>query len=201
MTSRKARQKVKDASDEEERADALEELRKHVNTQSKLKNEIEDLETVIKSQGAEIERLLAARTKLIVLQARVEARIREACQVKTLGAVFRWNFLGEDVRGTGSFSVNQATAADADSPLTGVRIVVPSRRVDDFLCPTQLPSGTLSTTSTTSDTLTCSGGSLAVGEQFAANVRTTPPASAGMGGQLYGLQDGTYKGPFAITGP
>lgn len=93
-----------------------------------------------------------------------------------------------------------AQAADVRSPITAVRVVVP-RRITNFLCPSQLPNGQLSNTDATEDTLTCTGGSLAVDQTFQMNLRTTPNPSAGMGGKVFGQQDAAFKGPFGISGP
>jgi hypothetical protein len=87
-----------------------------------------------------------------------------------------------------------------------VKVVIPAsggtpRQVTNWVCPTQLPTTAVSTTTNTNDTLKCSGGSLPVGQTFQLFVRTNPDASAGMGGQLFGQQDSVFKGPFAITGP
>jgi hypothetical protein len=38
-------------------------------------------------------------------------------------------------------------------------------------------------------------------QSFTLNVRTNPGPSAGMGGQIFGRQDGQLKGPFPISGP
>lgn len=88
------------------------------------------------------------------------------------------------------------------SPVTELRMVVPGgRQVTNQLCPTRLPSAQVTTTTSTNDTLVCSGGNLPLGEAFTLNVRTSPSPSTGMGGQAYARQDGQLKGPFAISGP
>jgi hypothetical protein len=73
--------------------------------------------------------------------------------------------------------------------------------ISAFLCPAQLPSGSLSQTSVPNDTLTCAGGTLALGHAFSFNLRTVPPPTAGMGVQVSAQQDGAFKGPFAFSGP
>jgi hypothetical protein len=96
-----------------------------------------------------------------------------------------------------------AQAAQSRSPITAVRVIVP-RQITNFLCPTQLPNGTISTIDQASDTLTCrssTGGSIALDEQFRMNLRTSPNPSSGMGGRAFGEQDGSFKGPFNISGP
>jgi hypothetical protein len=55
--------------------------------------------------------------------------------------------------------------------IDAVKVVIPPdgrdpRQITNQLCPSQLPSASVSTTYT-NDTLTCSGGTLAIGEQFA----------------------------------
>jgi hypothetical protein len=97
-------------------------------------------------------------------------------------------------------------AAAPSDPITAIRVVVPpqgntERVITGFLCPTQLPNPALATTTNPSDTLVCSGGSLPVNQNFNVNVRTAPPPSDGMGGQIFAQQEGQLKGPFAITGP
>ena len=99
-----------------------------------------------------------------------------------------------------------AARAERASPITSIRVVLPpdgstNRQVTNFLCPSQLPNGGIETTNAPNDTLVCSGGSLALDERFRVNVRMNPAPTSGMGGQLFGQQDGSFKGPFAITGP
>ena len=127
---------------------------------------------------------------------------------EVLALIMAWSFFGADeVFTEDARFVNQApSAAQSSSPITAVRIVIPdegstNRHVTSFLCPTQLPNGTLESTSGANDTLLCSGGTLAIGERFKVNVRTSPNPSSGMGGQVFGQQDGQFKGPFNITGP
>lgn len=140
----------------------------------------------------------------------IEDRIAEC---EGLGARFLWETFGtNEVRGVGSFFVqgggsrSLAGARGASGPLDAVKVVVPpegatERRITNQLCPIQLPNPEVSKTTNPDDTLTCTGGTLQVGEQFSLNVRTTPPPTAGMGGQLFGRQGGSFKGPFTITGP
>ena len=145
---------------------------------------------------------------LAVLAEEVDKLIAEKCGAgKTLGAVFNWQNFGEgEVKGSGRFFVQGGRAADVNSALDAVKIVIPPsggtpRQITNQLCPSQLPSAVVSTTSNSNDTLTCSGGSLPVGQDFTLNVRTSPAPSNGMGGQLFGRQDGAFRGPFSITGP
>jgi hypothetical protein len=109
-----------------------------------------------------------------------------------------WQFFdATEVQGRGSFSQSPAGPA-----LDEVKVVVPGgRTIINELCPTQLPDPAIATTTTASDTLICSGGTLAVGDTFQLNVQTSPNPSSGMGGQLFGHQNGGFAGPFSISGP
>jgi hypothetical protein len=92
--------------------------------------------------------------------------------------------------------------ADTSSSIDALQATTPdSRTITAFLCPTQLPTGTLSQTSNPNDTLTCSGGSLAVGQPFRFNLRTNPAPTAGMTVRVSARQDGAIKGPFTFNGP
>jgi hypothetical protein len=83
------------------------------------------------------------------------------------------------------------------SPVTEIVVEVPGgRTITNQLCPSQLP-----TSQVTGNRLSCTGGSLPLGQQFTLNVRTNPNPSAGMGGQISARQDGQLKGPFPISGP
>jgi hypothetical protein len=99
-----------------------------------------------------------------------------------------------------------AHAADSTNPVDAIRVVLPvagttPRKVTNYICPSQLPTAAVISTNSPSDTLMCSGGSLAINQQFALNVRSNPPPSTGMGGQLWVRQDGAYLAPFSFTGP
>jgi hypothetical protein len=99
-----------------------------------------------------------------------------------------------------------AHSADSTNPVDAIKVVLPPagttpRQVTNYICPTQLPTAAITTTSNANDTLTCSGGSLPIGQQFSLNVQTSPLPSSGMGGQLIVHQDGAYLAPFSITGP
>lgn len=125
-----------------------------------------------------------------------------------LFATFVWSIFGPpnlgELMGTGIFSDNPVPArvpAGAASALDAVRVVLADRQVTNFLCPSQLPVGAISTTATTNDTLTCSGGTLPLDQKFQLNVRMSPGPTTGMGGKLFGRQDGVFKGPFQISGP
>jgi hypothetical protein len=133
----------------------------------------------------------------------------------TIDAMGNWSFFDPtEVKLNATFSPQSgagqprslAIKADTGTPLDAVEVVIPPagsspRQIVNSLCPTQLPTAAVSTTVNPSDTLTCSGGSLPIGQQFTLNVQTSPAPTPGMGGQLFGRQDGAFKGPFAITGP
>ncbi len=67
-----------------------------------------------------------------------------------LGAVFSWRFFGgfEEVEGTGMFRIEGGDGSASGSPLDAISVVVPpfapgaGREITDFICPSQLPSGT-----------------------------------------------------------
>jgi hypothetical protein len=110
---------------------------------------------------------------------------------------------GDEVRGTGVFFAEGGSPAN---PLDAVRVVIPpygseDRAITNYICPMQLPNGVISSTTHANDTLTCQGGSLPLQQEFSMRVRTFPEPSDGMGGDLYGRQDGSFQGPFHITGP
>lgn len=117
------------------------------------------------------------------------------------------NFGPGEVRASEAyFRRRQLAPAQTTSPITAIRVVLPpdgstNRQVTNYLCPSQLPAPTVETTNAPNDTLACGGGSLALEERFSMNIRMNPPPTAGMGGQLFGQQDGSFKGPFSITGP
>ena len=125
-----------------------------------------------------------------------------------LEALVRFTIFGPgEVRASDAYFMRrQITPAQTTSPITAIRVVLPpdgstNRQVTNFLCPSQLPNGAIETTNSLYDTLACSGGSLALEERFSVNIRMNPPPTNGMGGQIFGQQDGSFKGPFAITGP
>lgn len=112
--------------------------------------------------------------------------------------------LGPDV--DAYFIRRQTSPAQTTSPITAIKVGLPpdgstNRQVTNFLCPSQLPNGAIDTTTSTYDTLVCSGGSLALEERLSVHIRMDPPPTSGMDGQLFGQQDGSFKGPFGITGP
>ena len=128
--------------------------------------------------------------------------------VFVLEALVRFTLFGPgEVRASDAYFMRrQVTAAQTTSPITAIRVVLPpdgatNRQVTNYLCPSQLPVAAVETTNAPNDTLACSGGSLALEERFSMNIRMNPPPTSGMGGQIFGQQDGSFKGPFAITGP
>ncbi|MGH2691743.1 MAG: hypothetical protein ACRDHM_04500 [Actinomycetota bacterium] len=177
------------------------------NALAKLKKGLRNLRGQVETLEIIIEALEGARREIIE-----QLKKCTAPGGKTLGAVFDWDFQGEvEVRGTGSFSEEAGRATTVrthgeTADIDAVKVVIPpdgstGRQITNQLCPSQLPNASLSTTTYANDTLTCSGGTLAVGEQFTLNVRTSPPPTAGMGGELYGSREGSFQGPFTITGP
>jgi hypothetical protein len=105
-----------------------------------------------------------------------------------------------------SFGYSLARSADSTNPVDAIKVVLPPagstpRKVTNYICPAQLPTAAITTTTSASDTLMCSGGSLALGQQFSLNVQSSPAPSAAMGGQLVVHQDGAYLAPFSISGP
>jgi hypothetical protein len=128
--------------------------------------------------------------------------------VFVLEAIVRFALFGvNEVQASDAYFMRrQITAAQTTSPITAIRVVLPpdgstNRQVTSYLCPNQLPVAAVETTNAPNDTLACSGGSLALEERFSMNIRMNPPPTTGMGGQIFGQQDGSFKGPFAITGP
>jgi hypothetical protein len=107
---------------------------------------------------------------------------------------------------TGAWVGRTSRAADSTKPVDAINVVLPSagatpRTVTNYICPTQLPTATITTTNHPNDTLMCSGGSLPLGQQFTLNVQTSPLPSSGMGGQLLAHQDGAYLAPLSFSGP
>ena len=128
--------------------------------------------------------------------------------VFVLEAIVRFTLFGPgEVRASDAYFMRrQISPAQTTSPITAIRVVLPpdgstARQVTNYLCPSQLPVAAVETTNNPNDTLACSGGSLALEERFEFNIRMNPPPTSGMGGQIFGQQDGTFKGPFAIAGP
>jgi hypothetical protein len=123
-----------------------------------------------------------------------------------------WSFEGGNevkLRGMlygASYTYLGAHSADSTNPVDAIKVVLPpagttARAVTNYICPTQLPTATITTTTNANDTLMCSGGSLGIGQQFTLNVQSLPVPTAGMGGQLIVHQDGAYLAPFSISGP
>ncbi|HEV2924120.1 MAG TPA: hypothetical protein VGW98_08810 [Solirubrobacteraceae bacterium] len=123
-----------------------------------------------------------------------------------------WSFEGtNEVKLTGRLSGASlgpwlAHSADSTNPVDTIKVVLPPagttpRKVTNYICPPQLPIAAITTTSSAGDTLMCSGGSLALGQQFSLNVQSSPAPSTGMGGQLLVHQDGAYLAPFSFGGP
>jgi len=107
---------------------------------------------------------------------------------------------------TGAWFTPLAHGADSRNPVDAIRVVLPragstARAVTNYICPTQLPTATVTSTNSANDTLMCSGGSLPLEQSFSLNVQTSPPPAAGMGGQLLAHQDGAYLAPLSFGGP
>jgi hypothetical protein len=107
---------------------------------------------------------------------------------------------------TGAYVGLLAHPADSTNPVDAIKVVLPPagstpRAVTNYICPSQLPTAAITTTSHANDTLMCSGGSLPINQQFTLNVQSSPPPSSGMGGQLLAHQDGAYLAPFSFAGP
>ncbi len=107
---------------------------------------------------------------------------------------------------TGVYVAGGARVADSTNPVDAIKVVLPPagstpRAVTNYICPSQLPTAAITTTSKANDTLMCSGGSLPINQQFTLNVQSSPPPSSGMGGQLLAHQDGAYLAAFSFGGP
>ena len=92
------------------------------------------------------------------------------------------------------------------TPLDGIEFVLPAsgstaRAVSNYICPAALPLASVTTTRSTNDTLSCSGGSLPLGQSFTLNVQSVPAPLAGMGAALLAHQNGAYLPPFTVPGP
>jgi hypothetical protein len=92
------------------------------------------------------------------------------------------------------------------TPLSAIKVVLPAmgttpRAVTNYICPSQLPTAAIITTTKANDTLVCSGGSLAINQTFSLNVQSSPVPSSGMGGILFAEQNGSWQTPFTLSGP
>ncbi len=105
------------------------------------------------------------------------------------------------LRGTLSWAGGLGLPATPAAPVTAIEVVLPSRAVTNQLCPTALPTITITTTHINNDTLMCSGGTLPLDMPFTLNVQSSPVPSAGMGGQLLVQQNGVFGTPFTFGGP
>jgi hypothetical protein len=155
--------------------------------------------------------VIAAGITVDALLSQVDAILEDDCgpPPMTFRGFMRWQMFGpgELVAPDAYFSLHWAQPSQASSsPITAFKIVLPpdgstNRQVTNYLCPSKLPNGAIETTNASNDTLVCSGGSVALDERFRVNVRMSPGPTTEMGGQLFGQQDGSFSGPFAITGP
>jgi hypothetical protein len=115
-----------------------------------------------------------------------------------------------EVKASGMFQASFSRMAGAGravtDPITAIKVVVPPmsatpRQVTNYICPTQLPTAQITTTRTNNDTLMCSGGSLAVGQNFNVNLQTNPAPTKGMGGQISAQQGGAFGPLMLFRGP
>jgi len=123
----------------------------------------------------------------------------------SLGFMGLWSLdeEGTEVKLTGMFTESSSSASTL-APLSAIKIMLggtPPRTISNYLCPSQLPTAAILTTTSSDDTLQCSGGSLPVNQSFSLNIRPTPAPTAGIGGSIWAQQNGTFAGPFSITGP
>ncbi len=165
--------------------------------------------------GANKDKIVERRQQYTEALRRIAELKKKRCEPGSgIDAVLSWKpYPGDpnEVIGTGRFTYDvivrtaklRRTAGAVAISLDALRVVIPgSRTITAYLCPSQLPTGSLSQTNRPADTLTCTGGTLQTGQQFTLNVRMTPAPTAGMGGQLYGRPTGgEFQGPFQITGP
>jgi hypothetical protein len=114
----------------------------------------------------------------------------------SVSATFAWSrFSTDEVAGSGKFT-------GAPETFSGVKIILPSSySITNHLCPSQLPTATI-----TGNSIVCNGGTLTTGQTFTLNLQTSPFPPANIGGQVIGLTPGPTDtvntfGPFAITGP
>lgn len=83
---------------------------------------------------------------------------------------------------------------------TGFAVQLPgNRQISAFLSPTGFAC-TVTTATAPKDTLSCTG-AVRPGVTYSGHVRMSPGPAAGMGGQLYALENGGQAGPFPIAGP
>lgn len=124
-----------------------------------------------------------------------------------IGLDGNWAFFGsEELTFVGSFTSLFLGPVDARRAISAIRVVLPPdgstpRAVTNYICPDQLPTALITTTTAAHDTLMCSGGSLPLNQQFTLNVQTSPLPSSGMGGRLFAQQGTTTLPPFSFGGP
>jgi hypothetical protein len=114
-----------------------------------------------------------------------------------LGGSFAWTLFGpNEVQGTGVI-----TGDPGLGPFDSVEFEVPpagatARVITSVLCPSGFELEAI-----LDNLAICTGGSLAVAQQFTANVRTVPAPSPGMGGRLFLGRGDTFYDPIPIDGP
>ncbi len=99
-----------------------------------------------------------------------------------------------------SFDALKVVIPPTQASPRGAGAAIP-RTITNFICPAQLPTGRISGTLGLQDTLTCSGGTLAAGQEFVFQIRMTPVPATGMGAELFAVYAGTPLGPIDVTGP
>ena len=94
-------------------------------------------------------------------------------------------------------AASKVRAAASDNPVDAVKFTVPGgRQVTNSKCPAPLPTGEVS-----GSTLTCSGGSLPLGQSYEAFMQTSPQPEHGMGADVSVRQDGQLTPPAKAPGP
>ena len=133
----------------------------------------------------------AVTKALHAFRATVKGLLDKCAPPPTVNALFSWSpFSSNEVAGSGQFTGPPTTFSD-------VRVVLPGTfTITNHLCPGPLPNAIIS-----GNRIDCNGGALSTGQTFTLNLQTSPFPSAGMGGQLFGISNGTVLGPFTITGP
>jgi hypothetical protein len=88
-------------------------------------------------------------------------------------------------------------AAASDNPVDAVRFTAPGgRQITNSNCPAPLANREVS-----GSTLTCSGGSLPLGQSYEAFMQTSPQPEHGMGVEVSARQDGQFTPPAQAPGP
>jgi len=125
-----------------------------------------------------------------------------------IGFSGQWTFVeANEVKLAASFTWSGVNPAfDTSYPVDAIKLTVPPlgtvpRYIDNYICPTQLPTATILSTTNSNDTLMCAGGTLPINQPFTLNVQTYPAPTSGMGASIIAQQGGNYLNPFSISGP